>query len=371
MTTKDQDQPQQRVTISDVASALGVAVSTVSNAYNRPDQLSAQLRERILTAAAELGYAGPDPVARGLRRQRAGAVGVLFAERLSYAFSDQATVQLLDGIARALEPAGLGLLLVPGRTDEPTTVQQAMVDGFIVYSMVEDNPLLAAVLRRRLPTVLLDQPPRPGVPVITVDDVDGARQAASHLLDLGHRRFGIITDRLGEERSAADTAGARSLHQPAENTFFFARRRLEGYREALKAEGVAWEKVAIVGRHDNSEAEGAAAMRALLALPSRPTAVLCITDRLALGALDAAQQAGLVVPHDVSIVGFDDIPTAARSEPPLTTIRQAHREKGLLAGQAFVGILRGEVVAEHTDLPVRLVVRGSTGPARHQRSSAR
>jgi DNA-binding LacI/PurR family transcriptional regulator len=110
-------------------------------------------------------------------------------------------------------------------------------------------------------------------------------------------------------------------------------------------------------------------MRALLATPMRPTAILCITDRLALGALDAARQAGLVVPHDVSIVGFDDIPKAAHAEPPLTTIRQAHYEKGRLAGQALVGFLRSEAVAEHTDLPVRLVVRGSTGPARHERSS--
>jgi DNA-binding LacI/PurR family transcriptional regulator len=371
MATDEQGRPRERVTIIDVASALGVAVSSVSNAYNRPDQLSAKLRERILTAAVELGYPGPDPVARSLRRQRAGAAGVLFAERLSYAFSDQATVQVLDGIARAFEPAGLGLLLVPGRADDPITLQHAMVDGFIVYSMVEDNPLLAAVLRRRLPTVLLDQPPRPGVPVITVDDVDGARQAATHLLDFGHRRFAIITDRLGEERSEADAAEPRSLHEPAEDTFFFIRRRLQGYREALVAAGIVWEEVPIVERPENSEADGATAMRALLAMHVPPTAVLCITDRLALGALDAARQAGLTVPHDVSIVGFDDIPKAAQAGLPLTTIRQAHHEKGLLAGQALVGRLRGEVVAEHTDLPVRLIVRGSTGPARHQRNSPR
>ncbi len=371
MAIDDQDRPRERVTISDVASALGVAVSTVSNAYNRPDQLSAQLRQRILTAAAELGYPGPDPVARGLRRQRAGAVGVLFSERLSYAFSDQAIVQVLDGIANALEPAGLGLLLVPGRADDPTTVQQAMVDGFIVYSMVEDDPLLAVALRRRLPTVLIDQPPRAGVASITVDDVDGARQAATHLLDLGHQHFAIITDRLSEARTEAHATRARSPHELTEETFFFTRRRFQGYREALEAAGVAWEEVAIVERLDNSEAEGAAAMQAFLAMPARPTAILCITDRLALGALDAARQAGLAIPHDVSIVGFDDIPRAAQAEPPLTTILQEHREKGLLAGQALAGFLRGEAVAEHTDLPVRLVVRGSTGPARRRRSSPR
>ncbi|HWQ15787.1 MAG TPA: LacI family DNA-binding transcriptional regulator [Roseiflexaceae bacterium] len=371
MTTHDHAQPRERVTITDVAATLGVAVSTVSNAYNHPDQLSAQLRERILATAAELGYPGPDPVARGLRRQRAGAVGLLFAERLSYAFNDQATVQLIEGIASALEPTGLGLLLVPGRTDEPITVQQAMVDGFIVYSMVEDNPLLAAVLRRRLPTVLLDQPPRAGIPVITVDDLDGARQTAAHLLALGHRRFGIITDWLGDARSRPQTDGPWSLHEPAEDTFFFTRRRLQGYRAALEAAGVVWEEVPIVERPENSEAEGAAAMRILMALPTRPTAILCITDRLAVGALEAARAADLAVPGDVSIAGFDDIPRTAQTEPPLTTVRQAHRTKGLLAGQALVGLLRGEAVAEHTDLPVQLVVRGSTGPAPRQHSSLR
>lgn len=365
---ESQNPSRERVTISDVAMALGVAVSTVSNAYNRPDQLSAKLRERILAVAAELGYPGPDPVARGLRRQRAGAVGVLFAERLSYAFSDPAAVQVLDGIASALDPAGLGLLLVPGRADDLTTVQQAMVDGFVVYSMLEDDPLLTAALRRRLPTVLLDQPPRAGVPSITVDDVDGARQAAAHLFGLGHRRFAIITDRLSEERSAG-VVKSLSLHKRAEGSFFVTRRRFQGYREVLEAEGIVWEEVVLVECLENSEAEGAAAMRSLLAEPTRPSAVLCITDRLALGALEAAQQAGLSIPRDLSIVGFDDIPAAAGAVPPLTTIRQGHREKGLLAGQALIGRLQDGAVAEHTDLPVQLVVRGSTGVA-PQESSA-
>lgn len=367
MAADNQGASRARVTISDVAAALGVAVSTVSNAYNRPDQLSAKLRERILATADELGYPGPDPVARGLRRQRAGAVGVIFAERLSYAFSDPAAVQVLDGIASALDPSGLGLLLVPGRADDLTTVQQAMVDGFIVYSMLEDDPLLMAALQRRLPTVLLDQPPHAGVPSITVDDGDGARQAAAHLLGLGHRQFAIITDRLDEQRGDAEAAVSRSPHERAETSFFVTRRRFQGYRAALEAAGVAWEQVAIVECLENSESEGAAAMRSLLTTPARPTAVLCITDRLALGALDMLQETGLAVPHDLSIVGFDDIPRAAGAMPPLTTIRQAHREKGLLAGQALIGRLRSESVDERTDLPVHLVVRGSTGPAPHQR----
>ncbi len=362
MAIDDSGKQFARVTISDVAAALGVAVSTVSNAYNRPDQLSAQLRARVLAVADELGYPGPNPVARSLRQQRSGAVGVLFAERLYYAFRDPAAVLMLDGVASALEPAGLGLLLVPGRADGSTTIQRALVDGFIVYSMLEDDPLVAAALSRKLPTVLLDQPPRAGVPSITVDDMDGARQAAEHLLNLGHRRFAIITDRLSESVSEEQRPNVLPLHEQVAHTFFVTQQRFQGYRSAIEAAGLVWEQVIIIECVDNSEDDGAAAMRRLLAAPSRPTAVLCITDRLALGAMAAVQQAGLAVPEDMSIAGFDDIPSAAAAQPPLTTVRQSHHDKGLLAGQALIGQLRGEA-AEHMTLPVQLIVRGSTGPS--------
>jgi DNA-binding LacI/PurR family transcriptional regulator len=354
---------RHRVTISDVASALGVAVSTVSNAYNRPDQLSPKLRAHILDMAAQLGYPGPNPVARSLRQQRAGAVGVLFAERLSYAFTDPAAVLVLDGIASALEAAGLGLLLVPGRADNTTTVQRALVDGFLVYSMLEEDPLVAAALSRRIPTVLLDQPPRAGVPSITVDDADGARQAAEHLLNLGHRRFAIITDRLSEPLAGAASAERLTLHEQAMHTFFVTQLRFQGYRLALEGAGLTWKDVPISMCADNSEADGTAAMQSLLTSSPRPTAVLCLTDRLALGALTAVQQADLHVPDDISIVGFDDIPTAAQATPPLTTIRQEHREKGCLAGQSLVRLLRGEAASQTGPLPVHLVIRGTTGPS--------
>lgn len=363
MTTEEADgRPATRVTMSDVAAALEVAVSTVSNAYNRPDQLSAELRARILATAEALGYPGPDPVARSLRQQRAGAVGVLFAERLQYAFRDPAALLVLEGVASALEPEGLGLLLVPGRHDDLTTIQRALVDGFIVYSMMEDDPLVTAALGRKLPTVLLDQPPRADVPSITVDDVDGARQAAAHLLGLGHRRLAIVAARLREGASGGHPAVTMLSHEEVTATFFFTQRRFQGYRRAIEGAGLSWEAVTVVSCADNGEDDGAAAMVALLAAPSPPTAVLCLTDRLALGAMAAAQQRGLAIPDEISIVGFDDIPAAATAEPPLTTVRQAHRDKGRLAGQALIGQMEG-AVAEQRTLPVTLIVRGSTGPA--------
>lgn len=161
------------MTISDVAAALGVAVSTVSNAYNRPDQLSATLRAQVFKVAEQHGYTEPDPVARSLRQQ------------LSYAFTDAAATLVLAGIASALEAAALGLLLLPGRDESTATVQWALVDGFVAYSMLTDDPLVEAALYRRLPMVVIDQPPRPHVPAVTVDDAYRACRAAEHLSQPG------------------------------------------------------------------------------------------------------------------------------------------------------------------------------------------
>ena len=135
---------RRRATVKEVAAEVGVSAATVSNAYNRPDQLSPELRERVFAAARKLGYAGPDPVARGLRRGRSGAVGVLYADRLSYAFADPAAVMFLEGVSEAAEEAALGLLLVPAPLREArdqASVGEAAVDGFVIYCLAEDDPL--------------------------------------------------------------------------------------------------------------------------------------------------------------------------------------------------------------------------------------
>jgi DNA-binding LacI/PurR family transcriptional regulator len=137
--------------LASLAAELGVSRTTVSNAYNRPDQLSAPLRAKVLEAARRLGYPGPDPVARSLRTRRAGAVGLLLTEALSYAFRDPVATGFLEGLALACEKAGQGLLLVPVSPEhaDVAAVHQAGVDGFIVYSVSEDDPHFRAVLFRR------------------------------------------------------------------------------------------------------------------------------------------------------------------------------------------------------------------------------
>jgi len=300
------------VTLKTIADTVGVSRTTVSNAYNRPDQLAPELRDRILGTARALGYAGPDPAARRLRSGRRDAVGLLLTWGLSYAFADPSAALLLQGLARATETAGLAMLVVPERG---TGVQDAVVDAFCLCSMAADHPCVAAAQERGLPLVVIDEPRLDGHAFVGTDDRAGARLAAEHLLALGHRRFALLA--LGSQRE-----------------------RLAGYRDALGAAGAGWEEV--------TRFEAAAV--------PRPTAVIAATDLLALGVLEAAREAGLRVPEDLSVIGFDDVPAAAWAR--LTTVRQPLVEKGEIAGRLLSEGAAGEVI-----VPVELVVRGSTAAA--------
>jgi DNA-binding LacI/PurR family transcriptional regulator len=338
---------------------------TVSNAYNRPDQLSPALRERVFETARRLGYAGPDPVARSLRRRRTNVVGVLYSNPLSYAFDDPAQVLFLKGLAAATEAAGMGLVLVPGSVgssaeERASAVMDAAVDGFIVYSTAEDDPIVEAALRRRLPTVMVDQPLQEGLPFVGIDDESAAREVAEHLLELGHERFGVVAFGIAEEGAPSGFAGSR---RQGSATFRVSRARLAGYAAALEAAGLAWEEVPVYECQGSSQALGYEAADALFSVEPRPTAILCLSDRLALGVIEVARERCLSVPKDLSVAGFDDVPGAAISTPPLTTVHQDHAEKGLLAGRLLVERLHGEEALDPTLLPARLVARGSTGRA--------
>ncbi|MGZ3639936.1 MAG: LacI family DNA-binding transcriptional regulator [Ktedonobacterales bacterium] len=364
MTTHNQPDPSRadrprRATLTEVAAALGVSHTTVSNAFNRPDQLSPEMRARVLETAARLGYAGPDPAARSLRRGRAGAVGVLYSDRLSYAFADPAAALFLDGLAAATEEADLNLLLIPGAARrDPASVVGAVVDGFLIYTMATNDPLVTAALDRRLPTVVVDQPRRDDIPWVGIDEERSTGLAAAHLLSLGHRRFGVITFRLSPET----VSGFADQCQQNASTYQLTRARLRGYAQTLAHVGIRWDTVPVYACAENGPAEGRAAAAALLALEPRPTAILATSDQLAIGALDAARQLGLTVPGDVSVVGFDDSAPATHSTPPLTTIHQPIAEKGLLAGRLLIARLRGEGASPSQTLPTHLVIRASTAP---------
>jgi DNA-binding LacI/PurR family transcriptional regulator len=359
----------RRITLQLVADELGCSAKTVSNAFSRPDQLSAATRERVLSAAARLGYPGPDPVAAGLRRGRVGALGFAYANGLAYAFDDPVAVELLAGISSVAEGAGAGLLLVPGSATperNSAAVGGALIDGLIISSLADDDPLLAAALTRRLPTVVIDQPD-PGTlearaggatPAwIGIDDRAAARVAAEHLLALGHRQLGVIA--FGLHRNPR--RGLADAREQAAATYAVSRHRLQGYRDAVRDAGLEWERVTIVAGTNSTIAEGATAAATLLGRSPRPTALLCLSDRLAEGAMQTAGARGLEMPRDLSIVGFDD---AASAGPlGLTTIKQPIRRKGELAAHALLSLLEGHIAGPPEVLPTQLVTRSSTGTA--------
>ena len=336
---------------------------TISNAYNHPERVSESLREQIFETAERLGYAGPDPVARSLRRQKTNLAGVLYSNPLSYAFDDAAQVLFLKGVAAVTEEAGMGLVLVSrsvgsSPNERASAVMDAAVDGFVVYSIADDDPLVEAALRRRMPTVIADQPLLEGVPFVGIDNESAAREVARHLVDLGHERFGVVSFSI----AAADRApGIADSHRQRSATLRVTRARLAGYEAALEAAGLPWKEVPVYECFGSSKALGREAADALLSWDPPLTAILALSDQLALGVIEAAKERGLSVPEDLSVAGFDDVPEAVTSRPPLTTVHQDHTKKGELAGRLLVAQLREEETEDTDLLPARLVVRGSTG----------
>jgi DNA-binding LacI/PurR family transcriptional regulator len=341
-----------------VAAELGVTAMTVSNAYNRPDQLSAELRARILDTARRLGYSGPDPLARGLRRGRSGALGLVYDTRLTYAVGDPAAGAFLSGVCGPAEEAGLGLLLVPGSAPtrrSAAALEGALVDGLIVYSVAEGDRLVAAALERRLPTVIVDQPRIPDAPYVGIDDRSAAAAVASHLTELGHRRVAVISFALSPDgrEGPAETARRRAARYPV------TRARLQGYADALRAAGLAWDAVPVHECPGSSRSLGRTAANVLLEADPRPTALLATSDELALGAIEAAAARGIAVPAELSVAGFDDAP-GSPAALPLTTVRQDHALKGRTAADLLLARLRGASAASPDPLPHRLVIRDST-----------
>ncbi|MBC6469322.1 LacI family DNA-binding transcriptional regulator [Actinomadura alba] len=340
--------------MQDLARSLGVSKATVSNAYNRPDQLSANLRDRILAEADRLGYPGPDPIAATFSRRRAGAIGLVFDDPLTYALTDPAEVLFVTGIGEVCERTGIGLVLIPrGPTED--LVQRALVDGFVCHCDLDGDDRLDIALARELPVVVVDGPPRADAGHVGIDDFGGAALAARHLLELCHRRIAVLVGPLHADGGSGPASPARQESARYHVTL----QRLKGYRSEIESAGLDWADVTVAECAPYGREAGYRNACALLDQERRPTALLAESDELALGALRAATERGIDVPQQLSIVGFDDAPPAAWATPGLTTVRQPHQQKGRAAAEYLLGPHRNE----RTVLPVELVTRGSTARA--------
>lgn len=343
------------VTMRDVADVMGVSVMTVSNAFNRPDQLSDELRDRILVRAGKMGYVGPHAAARALRQGTSNAYGVVFADSLTYAFSDPFTVEWLAGFAEAMEQQRSSIVLMTVSADDAAgvdAVRNTSVDGIAAACAV--HPIMDAARRQGLPVVAGDPG---GDTYVSIDEQAAGRAVARHLLGLGHRDIWVL---LGATMDA--TPKAPSVHPNEEFTGMLSGAgvvdwlRLEGILSELSDQADVHARILVASRWDRDTAEDAA--RLALDRPERPSAVIALSDKLALGFADAMRARGLQLGRDVSVTGFDDIDDAAAAG--LTTIRQPIREKGRRTAELLLDPHRQP---RQVTLPHRLVVRTSTGPA--------
>jgi DNA-binding LacI/PurR family transcriptional regulator len=340
----------KRATLAQVAELAGVSVMTASYTYNQPNRVSDQARSKVLAAAARLGYPGPDPSARSLRRGSTRTLGVVMGEHLSYAFEDPAAVSFLAGIADVCADRGYGMTILPitGAADDLPRITDAAVDGYVVWTTSDDDPILAAVQAMKRPAVVHGGPAVRGLGLVSIDNRAAAR-AVGAIAFVGAKRPAIVSQPLSRERISTITSGA----DITDVLFPVTRARLEGYRQAAEGAGIAWRDVivAVCARNDTAEAERIAAT--LLASAEPPDAIAAMSDQQAAGVVHAARAAGRLIPDDVAVTGWDDAAVAAQLG--LTTVAQSLREQGAACAHAALGRKTSSPTASWS-----IVRRGST-----------
>ncbi len=338
---------EQRVRIADVAREAGVSKAAVSFAFNKPERLSVETAARIRGVADRMGYR-PHPVARMLSAGQTSTIGILSPQALGTVFANPFFALFAEGVASVTEERGFGLLFIsPFHGSLANALDRATVDGVVAVGLDERHPELDALRRGGLPTVVVDAPAWPGHQAILVDDEGGARQAAAHVLGLGHRDVLVLA-----VQPALDETGDRGV----------SGRRLAGYRAAFEAAGLELPASAVIDAPATIEGGEAAFLQAW-ASGARASAVLCMSDAAAAGVLAGARRLGIRVPEELSIVGFDDLPLTRFTDPPLTTVHQPVRRKGEAAAAMLLEALRrpsGDDQGQTLVLETRLMVRRST-----------
>jgi len=330
-----------RVTIREVARAAGVSVATVSRVLNESGPVAGETRDRIRRVAGEMRYI-PNGAARSLSMRRTGTLGVLLPDLYGEFFSE-----VIRGLDQAAQRARFHLLLSSSHNNrhDIEAALQAMrgrVDGLVVMSPHIDVDVLADNLPESLPAVMLNTPQSTSeFDTLSVDNFGGARAMVAHMAEHGHRRIAMV-------------------HGPETN--HDAQERLRGYRVALADAGIAPD-AALEVEGDFTEEAGFRAVRRLLALEPRPTAIFAANDSTAIGAMSALREAGVAVPSAMAVAGFDDIPIARYLTPALSSVRVSINDLGARAMEQLVRAVEEENRHEriHQTLPTTLVIRDSCG----------
>jgi LacI family transcriptional regulator len=336
--------PVTGLNLEHIARLSGVSRSTVSRVINNDPKVADETRAKVQQVIEEVHFR-PNVAARSLAGAQTFILGLVIPTGVSSVFSDPYFPNLIRGISSACRDRDYSVMLWLAEPDyERRTVMQVLrngiIDGVIVSSMPMDEIIVDALSHAELPFILVGRDPtHPGVNYVDVENRRGGVEAVTHLIRMGRRRIAHISGPL--------------------NTVV-GRDRLEGFQEALRMRGVPFNPELVL-EGDFSEEEGYSLTK--LILPRSPDAIFAASDAMALGALRALREAGLRVPEDVAVIGFDDLPFAATADPPLTTIRQPIQRTGAMAAQTLIDIIEhpGEAPVRRILLPTELVIRKSCG----------
>ena len=340
-----------RITQRQVASEAGVSRTTVSLVLNEvPDaHISPETRRRVQDAARRLNYY-PDAAARRLASGKTSTIALVWHRAPDRTYRDAFLPGLLEGISRAARRFGYQVLFRPVEVDEPRgsyveLVRGRHTDGLILSGPRWDDAYVTGLYEEGFPIVLHGRLGDTDIPSVDVDNVRGAQTAVGHLLGLGHRRIGMITN--------------------APMAYAASRQRLKGYIEALATAGLSYEEV-LVRRGNFDEESGYAAVTELMDLEEPPTAVFVASDMVAMGALRALHEAHIRVPEDVAVVGFDDITAARFITPALTTVHVPTFGLGWGAAELLIRVIDEDRPRDvHVRLDTELVVRETCGALLH------
>jgi DNA-binding LacI/PurR family transcriptional regulator len=344
-----------RVTISDIAREAGVSKTAVSFAFNVPGRLSKETTEHILAVAKRIGYT-PNPIARSLNTRRTNAIGLVVPQDIPEVMANPFYADLMRGIGEVCKSEGLSLMLVPPmRGSLVDATYAALVDGCIIAGLEADDPVVQALSQRRIPCVMVDAEGPRDVASVMIDDCRGARSALKHLLEQGHRDIVIASIGASEDDVVRVDALTGTM-----------KRRFDGFALALAEAGLSLHAPEIRVLETDASVEGGRALISRLTEgDALPSAILCLSDAMAWGVIDACRARGISIPEQLAVVGFDDLPPSSLMHPALTTVRQPTIEKGRRAAELFVELVRcnGECEPQRITLPVELIIRDSSRSA--------
>ena len=336
-----------RITIKDVAEKAGVSITSVSFAFNNPERLPEGTVQKILEVAEEIGYV-PNPIARSMLTGRTGTIGILVPQPTTEIIRNPFWAEFIEGVAEVCLREGFSILLVPPLEGSvKRAVAKTAVDGFITIGLELYKSTILILQQRKIPFVIVDTDPVEGISSVNITDKKGAHSIMRYVLSQGHRKIGVLGIRSGKMGKFDEYTGT-------------LRSRIDGFSQALKEYKLSFDDPHVKYFECSSTMHGGEeGFKFLFSNEPYPTCIVSMSDVIAFGVIKSAHQRDLRIPDDVSVTGFDDVPYAAISNPPLTTISQPLREKGKTAANLLVDHICEEKDVIQKVFSTKLVIRDS------------